>query len=617
MSDARFRHSERYIEISLLIIAIAITLGLHLFPPSRGPLSILEFGVRDEIQGILPLESPNPEILVVDISEYSLEQVGPWPWSRARLAELVQKLIDAGARIVVLDMVLPNARDRAGDELLAKLAEQRQLVLAQVFDYVSRESRVISNSASGHTLTGLSLPQQAPVVQATGVIGNHEMLTGAPCVGNIGFSPSDDGRLRRLPEVTKWDGRFYPSLGLVALECLKIFPQEWSLERLAMTPRLLRFNIDPEQWVVLPAHQVITPGSAESPQWSGLVKNRIVIVGASAMGLADRVSTPLSSSISGVFVHAQSIHELLEGPNRFADGLLFLSPYISVGLVFFVGLALINSLSTVRITIVIGIAVLAWFAYSSTAVKFGVPAQVSAAPVGALWLLVSLVPFQWVVAHRQAQATTRLLERYVAKPVLKEILEQKNFDSLRPKRLELTVLVADMADYSKTTATQSLEDAAKITRDFLTSITSPIWHYRGTLDRYTGDGLVAFWGAPNVVQNQADQAIGAAQRMLRQVAELNRAYLTQGLPAVSLRIGIASGVALVGDFGTPFRATYTAVGNCINLAARLEAKAKELGVSVLISQSVAEQYSLGDDLDYVSSQEIRGIGTTGLYTLKS
>jgi adenylate cyclase len=225
----------------------------------------------------------------------------------------------------------------------------------------------------------------------------------------------------------------------------------------------------------------------------------------------------------------------------------------------------------------------------------------------------TLIPIEWSIARAQVRATTKLLSRYVAKPVLRDLLRRQDFNPLKPRAANITVLVADMADYSKITANQSLEATASITRRFLECITAPVWELQGTLDRYTGDGLVAFWGAPVHVVDQADRAIDAAKLMLARIDTLNQQFREEGLPEVAARIGIASGHALVGDFGTQFRATYTAVGNCINTASRLEATAKDLHLQVVIAESVAEE-SHRHMLEPLGEQDVRGIGRMKIFT---
>ena len=149
----------------------------------------------------------------------------------------------------------------------------------------------------------------------------------------------------------------------------------------------------------------------------------------------------------------------------------------------------------------------------------------------------------------------------------------------------VAVLIADMEGYTQTTSSLSLEDAATLTKDFLSCLTRPVLAGRGTLDKYSGDGLVAFWGAPLDCPDQADRAVSAALNILTEVDALNASRKDEGFTAVRVRIGIESGSALVGDLGTSFRSTYTAVGDCINFASRLEAAARDLPTQLLIGSA--------------------------------
>jgi adenylate cyclase len=167
------------------------------------------------------------------------------------------------------------------------------------------------------------------------------------------------------------------------------------------------------------------------------------------------------------------------------------------------------------------------------------------------------------------------------------MLQQGLDKPLIPRHTNITVLSADMQNYSGLTASGSLQETADLTRGFLQCITGPLLKHQGTLDKYTGDGLVAFWGAPLPTEEPANQAILAALEMVQTVYTWNLQRIAKGLPEARLRIGIESGLALVGDLGTPFRSTYTAVGTCINSASKIQAAAKHYSHDILVGDVVA------------------------------
>jgi adenylate cyclase len=229
-----------------------------------------------------------------------------------------------------------------------------------------------------------------------------------------------------------------------------------------------------------------------------------------------------------------------------------------------------------------------WAAIAGWITTSGFPQAVSGPLWGYASLLLLHLPIEWSWAHARVRSRTRLLSRYVAKEVLDELLAAADQDPLAPRHAEITVLIADMQDYTRLTSRSSLQGAAELTRGFLEQLTGPVLRHLGTLDRYTGDGLVAFWGAPIPTIDHADRAVDAAIEIAANVARFNDARTARGEPIAAVRVGIASGSALVGDLGTRFRIAYTAVGDCINLASRLQQQSRTLGANVVVSSSARD-----------------------------
>jgi adenylate cyclase len=201
----------------------------------------------------------------------------------------------------------------------------------------------------------------------------------------------------------------------------------------------------------------------------------------------------------------------------------------------------------------------------------------------------------------------------VARPVLDELLLTEEHDPLAPRHADISVLIADMQDYTRITAYSTLEEAASLTRDFLDCLTRPVLEFRGTLDKYTGDGMVAFWGAPLADPQHAERALDAALAIHAAVARYNEARSKRGDLPVRVRIGLASGRALVGDLGTTFRSTYTAVGDVINLASRLQQAARDLDCDIVASRALADSLSHRRFLP-VGAVAVRGLAREEIFT---
>jgi adenylate cyclase len=203
------------------------------------------------------------------------------------------------------------------------------------------------------------------------------------------------------------------------------------------------------------------------------------------------------------------------------------------------------------------------------------------------------------------QRALNTLSQFVAAPVLKQLYAMGLAQSLRPQRQNITVLVVDMRDYTRHTDEMTLENIAALTSEFLALITQPVLDTEGTLDRYSGDGLIAFWGAPLSRADHAEAALACARTMQAALAEWNQARQAKGLPAIGMRIGIESGSALVGDFGTTARSVFTAVGTCINTAARLQELGRTLQCDLVIGPHTAELAS--DNLQPLATVEVKGL----------
>lgn len=517
-------------------------------------------------------------MVVVDIDDDSIEQLGSWPWPRSRIVDLVEVLLtDYQARAVGLDIVFPEPRDSEGDLRLTALAKYAPISLAQVFDFTPRYPNLNLGDLPPSTVT---TPSDTGI-RAFGYVANHSALSRARCIGNIGYQPDQDGVLRRTPLLVNYAGQSYPQFAVTLLDCATSSqkPMTLPLSRKNGEPWRIPFRHALDAYTVLPAIAVLRQ---EVPP--ELVHGRFAVVGSSSLGLGDRVSIPLAPLVSGVMVHAQSISALLdlqEGKIRAPwDGRPWLTLWTVVSMT--LGVLLMVRLSAWRgLLLLLGLTVV-WLLLASWGFYHQADGLILAPMTGYFLLLVTIIPHEWRQTQKHNRKVLETLSHYVSKPVLEELARRGEIYSLTPALREVTVLIADIEGYTRLTSALPLETTAKLTRDFLDCLTRPMLHNGGTLDKYSGDGMVALWGAPLDCPDHADRAVETALQILAEVKKLNLQQACQNLPAVRVRIGIESGTALVGDFGTPSRSTYTAVGDCINFASRLESAAKNLPFPLLI-----------------------------------
>ncbi len=566
--------------LAIALAALALTLWTQWGSPAAVSLFANEW-LRDRFLQIQVSTAPEPRILVVDIDEASLARLGPWPWPQARIADLVEILLSSyGARGVALDIVFPKASGGEGEQRLGMMARHGPLVLAQAFDYQAGRLQPLQEGVLGGALATGGAPAAAV---ATGFIANHAQLAGAAHVGNIGFIPDPDGVLRRVPLVTLFEGRTYPALTLALVNCCSGGP---ALAPAAGELARVSYRRDWNAYTVVSAADVLD----QSLRADG-ASARLVLVGSSSLGQADRVATPLAANRPGLGVQATVLSDLLDRqaglhpapwPGRLLASLFALASVLTVSLAF----PRVSALTGVAL---LGASSLLWLGLAFVASSHDPDFSTTGPLATNLFLLAVAVPYQWQLTQRKSRYLLDTLRQYVAPAVVAELLDSNLDDPLKPRQLDVTTLIADMEGYTTQVESLPVQEAAQLTRDFLDCLTGPVIGHQGTLDKYTGDGLVAFWGAPLPVAHHADLALDAARDMLTRVAQLSKRRVAAGRAPLRVRIGIESGLAMAGDFGTSFRSIYTAVGDSVNTASRLEQAARDFPHDVIVGAGAVER----------------------------
>jgi adenylate cyclase len=606
--------------LRLVISAIAVMLTAWAqWSAAPAPARLADEWLRDRFINLQAVATPETRILVVDIDESTLARY-PWPWTRSRQAELVERLVQQGARGVALDIVMVKPGDPPGDERMAMLAEHGPLVLAQLFDYNRageplRAGQLIGGEPLGSSFAGVASVDAgaaaAALPRASGYLANHAGLARAAHAGNIGVIPDSDGTVRRIPMRTGFEGRSYPTLALALLECCGPAPAPG----VTPFPPLLRVPFARKLDAFAGAHAAEVLDASLPPE---LVAGKLVLVGSSALSVGDRVSSPLGASTAGLLVHASLLSALLDRqaglapaqwPGKWLALLFCLLVVIAAWYTF-------PRLSAAANVALLAGASLAWLALAYAASSHDAGFSMGGPLLSNLFLLAVAVPFHWQLTQQKSRQLLGTLRQYVATEVVDELLRSDMRDPLAPRQLQVTTLIADMEGYTSQVESLPVEEAARLTTDFLDCLTRPVLDKHGTLDKYTGDGLVAFWGAPLPNLDHADLALDAAQHILREVARFSSQRVKAGHPPLRVRIGIESGLAMAGDYGTAFRSIYTAVGDSVNTASRLEQAARDYPYDVIIGEGTVAR-SQRHRFKLLGERLLRGKEKpTSLYTLE-
>jgi adenylate cyclase len=566
----------------------------------------------------------DPRITIIDIDETSLDIFGPWPWSRDLIARLIQNTQSHAPIAVGMDIIFPDIHGPAQDQALLQTLKNQRIILGQAFDVAPiDQAPKVGMLAGGQTSPSAAIAWP----EAQGYVANSESIVAGLsqepkhpfCVGHITPSLSDDGVIRHMAPYIRYGDNYYQALTLAMLSCARHSnvrtPLFVSHQGLMTIPWTRSIN----SYTVLSAKDVLI---RRAP--ADLLKNRWILIGSSALGVGDRVATPLSPILPGVLVHAEILSHILDvdelhgqgvGLNRHIEFLPLqgsrddwawlawgMSILLVLGSLFLITRS--HILGTIAFLTLGGIAwlfVSAYLYYFNLYTSWILPWAVM------LTLLVIYVPSEWALASALDQRAMKRLGSYVSSDIMRRLIEEGGRDHLLPQRRQITILFVDIANYSAISEHLNPERLSALTEQVLSELTMVVHENAGTLDKYMGDALMAFWGAPVDQPNQADLALDCAQTMVQRVENkaLEWQQLFGLLEPIHIHIGINSGDVVVGEFGSDLRKTYTAIGDAVNIAARLQELAKVWQQQILVGQATY-QLALRHELSCITEATLRG-----------
>jgi len=552
---------------------------------SPQPYRRLGYAIDDWRQVQLLGTRADPRIALVDIDEHSLEVIGPWPWPRAVIARLAQNLfVQYHARAVGLDIMFPEAGSPEGDEALLAVGHQFPLVFAQAFALAASADAPHAGHLGGALPAGTHAAQ-APV--AAGYVGNFFDGTGV-CVGHVTPHASLDGVVRSIAPLIEYRNAVYPMLAWELIHCREHSGSPGPMSSLPIDSHGLMhvpFRHSVQSLDVIPAYDVLAQTAPPA-----LLQKRYVLVGSSALGLTDHVASPIDPWLPAVVVHAELLGELLDlGSGKGAPRRVAWLPvaWTACSIVAFAALFRMQRASIALVALVA--ATCLWIALLAS--TRAVPASLAALPlVTAMAFLFVQAPVEWIFSQAAIRSFERRFSRYLPPTVLREIIRQRGLSTFIPERRQISVLFVDIEGYTRLAEQMPPEQLAAMTDLILSRLTDCVYRSEGTLDKYMGDALMAFWGAPLTQPDHADRALDCALAMLRELEALNRSAspVLEGT-TIRVRIGVNSGPAVVGEIGSTFRKSYTAIGDTVNVASRLQEHARTLATSLLIGQETARQ----------------------------
>jgi adenylate cyclase len=638
----------RFTAFRVSLLGTLLLMLLYVFGARSALMRNLEakaLDLRFHLRGAQTLDSP---VVLVVIDDRSIAELGRWPWSRQRFAEVVQRLREAGARVIGFDLLFPEAEATLERDMLHRFRqaidafelpvhdptrEALQRVLRQLEEMADPDQALaaaIQEAGSvvlafaltvGPPFPQAQLPRsappflsrsayrtwfvagpQAPVLPlaSTGILPPIERLGRAAVgLGHVNVAFDTDGTPRYEYPVLPYAGEYYPAFAIqVARQYLELRLEEVQVrfgEGLQLGPIFIPTD---ESMRMLVNYQG-PRGTFRTYAFVDVLRERlpdaifreaIVLIGGSASGLADTFVTPFAAALAGVERHATIIDNILRQDflhRRATTALVDVAAIVLMGLL--VGWLSPKCPSYWGSIAALGLAGIYVLANVLTFTQAGVWVNLFFPLFAVVVNQSGITLFKYLTEERQKRQIRRAFQYYLHPTVVEQVSHNPQLLRLGGETRELTVLFSDIRSFSTIAEGLSPEGLVQLLNEYLTVMTRVILRHNGLLDKYIGDGIMAVYGAPLHDPEHAYRACCSALEMMEELQALRKRWTGCGLPALDIGIGMNTATMVVGNMGSELRFDYTVMGDGVNLASRLEGANKEYGTNIIISESSWEQ----------------------------
>lgn len=606
-------------KISIQIFLFVSILFLSLFGYVKYPkfFSLFENRINDIMFMIRGEKKADSNIIIIDIDEKSLKELGQWPWSRNVVAKILQNLTDyyhigiVGLDIVFaeydnsspkrvlkkLDLKYQNAPDY--DMMLAKTIESTPTIVGYVFslskDNYTYKKRYPKNSA---IIIEINKPKTSYLIKPYRAILNIPPIQKAAYSnGYFNTIPDADGIVRSIPMLMNYDGILYPSLSL-------------EMTRLIFGAKKIVVNYFDKGVESIQIGKIIIPtdiygrmminykGAQHKYQYISAVdiykknidkyklEGKIALMGTSAAGLLDLRSTPFDSVYPGVEVHATALDNMINGgflsKPSWIEGVDFIDIVFVLLVVF--GIVLVpNALISFILFVLFALLFLYFHFYMM--VEKGLLLNTIFPLVGISLLFILGESINYFFETRQKEKIKKKFAQKVSPAVVEELIKSSEDNVLEGKEKEITIFFSDIRSF--TTISEKLGSAKELIsllNEYMTPMVEIITKHQGTVDKFIGDAIMAYWNAPLDIKQHADKALSASIEQILRLNSLNEQLALENKPRIDIGIGLNSGLSVVGEMGSYGRSDYTCIGDPVNLASRTEGLCKPYGAKIIITE---------------------------------
>jgi adenylate cyclase len=640
-----------------------ILIGLFAYSVGVPFLDLMELKTIDARFESRKSISPGSDVVLAVIDEKSIAREGKWMWPRSKIADLVTKLSKAGARVIAIDIgflepddkriikviddiqgslhnidpednqFLENIKTQSdNDKLLADAINNSsaKVVLGYFFqlnlesaghmeekEILIHQENVSKSRYNFEYYTSIEAKNVSLFEPSFPQSNIKEISDAADLAGYFNMLPDNDGAVRWLPAVLKFRDSLYAPLSLVSVSAFLDSPLSITIDEYGVhsiqtgnlsIPTdesgriLINYRGKEKSFPHIPVTDIL---SENVP--ANMLKDKIVLVGATAVGIYDLRVTPFGSIFPGIEIHANLIDSILS-----EDFLLQpkWSAIFDVLAIFFAGLFLGIVLPRVDVilgliagsSIFVGYILFCQYLFSRHGLVLNLVYPITVI----LFIYVSITACRYFMETRKKKFIKNAFSTYLAPAVVNQLIESPGNLELGGEDREITAFFSDVQGFTSISEALTPNELVELLNEFLTEMTDIILKHEGTVDKFEGDAIIAFFGAPNVLKNHAERTCSACIEMQKRLAELRENWKEKGKPQLKMRIGLCTGNAVVGNMGSESRMDYTMMGDTVNTAARLEGINKIYDIYTLVSEST---FIAADS--HIATREIDTINVVG------
>ena len=625
-----------FTSIWMVIVFAVVLTGIRV--DNSDTVKTMRYKTWDKFQQIQPRADVSDRVVVVNITESDLKRYGQWPWPRHILAMFHAGLSDSGAVLVNYNVLFAEADRMGGKEYLKsfpmteEIREQLGTILTDtdgIFSYALKESNNAVLMMSVKNELDNIIPKTTKIIQKgdvlpwlyeyKGIVPPLTLLTvGAKGIGVNVTSPEPDAVVRKMPVLIRVGDKIYPSMLLENIRIvnrskrIKVVAKEYGINEVLVSKKAgipvnhnaeMYINYaDPSQYTQLSVEQVF------SREHDDKIKGRIVVVGMDAAGLSVLKYTPHGLTTDQM-ITAQALDTTMTGDY------LYRTPQADTYEIVFIAFLLLLLILVLPSTSVLLAVPLLFFIEGGVAYGAFMAYANKGFLVDPSWTMLSVfliwshsVYNNFATQSRLRQQIKKQFEHYLDPGMVKKLQKDPSLLKLGGEKRDMTFLFCDIRGFTPISEKYkgNPEGLTKLINRFLTRMTDVIIANGGTIDKFMGDCIMAFWNAPIEDGLHEEHAVQAAIDMQNELLKLNQQLSLEGLPTIAIGIGINTGEALVGNMGSDQRFDYSVIGDAVNLAARLESSSKTLGKTLVIGEATVKAAKLNYNFDYIDQITVKG-----------